>query len=153
MGNFNWFASGGIALPVPDPFASSSRCDKRQERPDKPIRCKEKPVVQDVAIGSDDDEPRSSAGTVGPHDCGHSAYWGQVSNRMPEGNMQSISSLIFPQTIEGVDLRTFEHGLNGRQANVPIAQFIRKCHEHRKAMPMTTRTPILKEVQYLKPRP
>jgi hypothetical protein len=67
---------------------------------------------------------------------------------MPKGNTQSISSLIFPQTIEGVDFRTLEHGLDGCQANSLIAKFLGKCHECGKAMCMTARTPILKEVQY-----
>lgn len=45
---------------------------------------------------------------------------------MPKGNTQSISSLIFQQTIEGVDLRTLEHGLDGCQVNALIAKLLDK---------------------------
>src|SRR5215813_1161821 len=72
---------------------------------------------------------------------------------MPKGNTQSISLLICPQTIEGVDFRTLEHGLDGCQANSLITKFLGKCHECGKAMCMTARTPILKEVQYLETPP
>jgi hypothetical protein len=72
---------------------------------------------------------------------------------MPKGNMQSISSLIFPQTVEGVDVRTLEHSLDGCQANSLIAKFPGKYHECGKATCVTARTPILKEVQYLEASP
>src|SRR5262245_8931531 len=68
---------------------------------------------------------------------------------MPKGYTQSISSLIFPHSIEGVDFRTLEHGLDGCQANSLIAKFLGKGHECGKAMCMTARTPILKEIQYI----
>jgi hypothetical protein len=58
--------------------------------------------------------------------------------------------LIFPQAIEGVDFGTLEYGLDGRQADALIAKCLGERHECGKAMTMTARTPILKEVQYLK---
>ena len=59
---------------------------------------------------------------------------------MPKGNTQSISSLILPQTIEGVDFRTLDHGLDGCKANSLIAEVLGKGHECGKAMCMTART-------------
>ncbi|GGE48318.1 hypothetical protein GCM10007276_26890 [Agaricicola taiwanensis] len=50
--------------------------------------------------------------------------------------------------IEGIDLRALEYGLDGCQANTFIAKILGKRHECGKAMCMTARTPVLKEVQY-----
>ncbi|MEA3264652.1 MAG: hypothetical protein U9R07_14335 [Pseudomonadota bacterium] len=72
---------------------------------------------------------------------------------MTKWKTQSISALVFPQTIEGIDFRTLEHSLYRRQANSLIAKFLGKGHECGKTMCMTACTPILKEVQYFETLP
>ena len=104
----------------------------RQKRRDETLCIEPEPVVHDAAIGGDHNEPGGSAGAICLHDRGHSVCRSQVSDGMTKGNTQSISSLIFPQTIEGVDFRTLEHGLDGCEANSLIAKFFGECHEAEK---------------------
>ena len=117
------------------------------------IRRKQKAVIHDAAIGRDDDEPGRSAGAICPHDGGHGVCRGRICDCMSKGNTQPVSSLICPQAIEGVDFGTFEHSLDGRQADILISKFLGEGHEGGKAMSVAARTPILKEVQYLKALP
>lgn len=59
------------------------------ERPkclDEAIRCEQKPVVHDAAIGRYHNKPGGSAGAVCPDDRGRSAYRGRVGDSMPKGN-------------------------------------------------------------------
>jgi len=55
--------------------------------------------------------------------------------------------LIFPQTVEGVDVRALEHGLDGCHADALIAKSLGKPHERGKAVGMTARAPMLEEEQ------
>jgi len=83
------------------------------------------------------------------HAAGEYRYYCRISDGVSEGNAQHVSPLIFPQTVEGVDVRPLEHGLDACQADALIAKFPGNCHECGEAVGMAVWTPILKEVQYL----
>ncbi len=96
------------------------------ERPkflDESLRVELKPVIHDATIGCDHHKPWGSAGPVGLHDCWRSVYLARARARARDSTTkwktQSISALVFPQTIEGIDFRTLEHSLYRREAGAP----------------------------------